>query len=374
VKRPLVVINGPILQDGARRLITRHTGRMLSEVAGKLGPLELWQFLVPRQDARTAGGLFDFDLSLHPLLAAGGVPSPAGSGWKRLVPRLHMYAGLPAKVAHRPWCYLFLPGTLPAACAAACRLRGVPYAVYLRGLAPDDWLHAQALGHARLVVCNNTHDAGRASRHARPVVIARALTELDGGDLERPRDFRPRPRRLLFVGRLEKPKGVDVLLTVFNRLRRDDPDLELVLVGDGPLAPEAEAMDGTCGGIRLTGTLHDRDSLAREYLQADLFILPSLAEGFPRVLYEAMIFRLPIVTTMVGGIPSVMEDGRNCLAVAPGSPESLETAIRRLLWDSALRATLVEGGMGTMRAWLECRLPSHADHLLQAFPPMGRRS
>jgi len=371
VRRPLVVINGPILQSGGRRLITRHTGGMLAEVASRLGPLDLLQFLAAAQDAGLAGGLFDFDVASHPRLAAHGIQAPVGDALERLMPRIHMYGRIPLAVAGRPWCYLFLPGTLPAFTAATCRLARVPYAVYVRGVVPDDVWHRSAIRKARLVVCNNAHDAERAQALSRRVAVAKALTELVPADLEVPRETRPHPRRLLFVGRLEAAKGVDVLLEAFQRVAARDPKLELVLVGDGPLAVLARRLDPTGARIRLTGVIQDRLALRQEYLEADLFVLPTLAEGFPRVLYEAMTYRLPVVTTLVGGIPSVMRDGWNCLGVPAGDADRLERALRTLLEDGDLRTALVAGGTETARHWLSHQPPSHADLLAEAFATGG---
>jgi glycosyltransferase involved in cell wall biosynthesis len=94
-----------------------------------------------------------------------------------------------------------------------------------------------------------------------------------------------------------------------------------------------------------------------------LFVLPTHEEGFPRVLYEAMIKSAVIVTTMVGGIPGLMEDGVNCLAIPVGDAPAIADAIERLADDAPLRRRLAEQGLSTVREVLQSR-PPHLQALL----------
>ena len=83
------------------------------------------------------------------------------------------------------------------------------------------------------------------------------------------------------------------------------------------------------------------------YRGSDIFILPSLSEGFPRVIVEALAYGVPVVATTVGGIPHLLRDGHDALLVEPGSSCQLAAAIQRLRQDEGLRNELVMNGFNT---------------------------
>ena len=93
------------------------------------------------------------------------------------------------------------------------------------------------------------------------------------------------------------------------------------------------------------------DRLLPLYREYDLFVLPTLpGEGIPRVLLEAMAAGLPIVTTRVAGIPSLIEHERNGILVDEPTPQAIGGAIERVMSNGALRRALIAGGYETARA------------------------
>jgi glycosyltransferase involved in cell wall biosynthesis len=87
-----------------------------------------------------------------------------------------------------------------------------------------------------------------------------------------------------------------------------------------------------------------RSDIARLLAASDIFVLPTLTEALPTVLMEAMGAHLPIVATPVGGIPEMVEEGRNGLLVPPGDIESLASACSTLLADQAARLEMGDAG------------------------------
>jgi glycosyltransferase involved in cell wall biosynthesis len=129
-------------------------------------------------------------------------------------------------------------------------------------------------------------------------------------------------RVAVYVGRLERPKGLGILLEAWQSVRRALPEAELLLLGDGPLRAEAEACAGL--GVRTVGQVGD----PLPYLQAaDCFVLPSLSEGLSNALLEAMSTGLPCVATAVGGNLDLLGPGSGGELVAPGEPEALAAAL-----------------------------------------------
>ena len=77
-------------------------------------------------------------------------------------------------------------------------------------------------------------------------------------------------------------------------------------------------------------------------IAADIFVLPSLSEGFPMVILEAMASGLPIVTTKVGGLPEIVLDGENGFIARPEDPEEIARKVQLLLEDNDLRARMAQ--------------------------------
>ncbi|PZX13452.1 glycosyltransferase involved in cell wall biosynthesis [Palleronia aestuarii] len=159
-------------------------------------------------------------------------------------------------------------------------------------------------------------------------------------------------KTILFVGRLAAIKGVALLLDAVAALAPDHPDLRLTLVGDGPdrAGLEARARDlGIAEAVTFTGYLGQAE-VAEHLARADIFALPSFAEGVPVVLMEAMAARLPVVAPRVAGVPELVADGEAGFVVPPGDPETLKVRLDTLLSDADLRARMGEAGRARVAA------------------------
>jgi glycosyltransferase involved in cell wall biosynthesis len=143
----------------------------------------------------------------------------------------------------------------------------------------------------------------------------------------------PGSRTLLFVGRLDPQKGPFVLMAAARELLPHHNDLHVLLVGDGPLAENLRkwvAKENLSDRIHFAGRRNDVPSLLRA---AEIFVLPSLWEGLPNVVLEAMAAGIPVVASRVEGISDLLTDDRTGLIVPPNSAPDLIEAIDRLLAD-----------------------------------------
>ncbi len=144
---------------------------------------------------------------------------------------------------------------------------------------------------------------------------------------------------VLFTGRLASNKGLPPLLEAFGKLAPRFPDLQLVLVGqDGGEGPQVRALAerlGLSSRVHLTGFVEDESLLASAYAQAEVFVLPSDYEAFGLVLLEAMAQGTPVIASRVGGIPSLVEEGKNGRLVPPRDVPALASALEELLTDRA---------------------------------------
>jgi glycosyltransferase involved in cell wall biosynthesis len=152
------------------------------------------------------------------------------------------------------------------------------------------------------------------------------------------------PRRILFVGRLEPQKNLPALVRAAAIA-----DAELEIVGEGSLRASIETLAAEVGArVRFLGALPNA-ALPERLREASLFVLPSLYEGHPKTLLEAMSAGTPVIGTRVPGIAEVIADGETGLLAEP-EPESLAAAISGLLDDRAYAERLGAAARATVLA------------------------
>ena len=144
-------------------------------------------------------------------------------------------------------------------------------------------------------------------------------------------------RVVVFVGRLAPEKRVDLLTGIWRSVRETVPRARLLIVGSGP--EEVELKHRANDGILFLGSQAD----VTPYLQAaDLFVLPSAAEGISLALLEALACGLPAIATSVGGNPEVIHHRETGWLTPPNDPLALTEAIVTLLEDEKLQSKLRE--------------------------------
>ena len=152
------------------------------------------------------------------------------------------------------------------------------------------------------------------------------------------------PVRVLSVGRLDPEKGaIHLIRAMAILLQNGKQDFILNIVGDGreKAALETEVRRlGLTKYVKFYGYISFGPELLSLYEASDLFVLPSLTEGCPQTLFEAMAYGLPVVATKVGGIPDLIADEENGLLVHPGNPKDMSHAIERLITDTDLKDRL----------------------------------
>ncbi|PGH59153.1 glycosyl transferase [Azospirillum palustre] len=276
-------------------------------------------------------------------------------------------------------------------------LSGVPYVVSLRGGdVPGFQYDGISLYHrlagpvigwlwrrSSAVVANSDGLAGLARRFApdQPIAIipngvdATRFSPADAG----PADAGNAGDRLslLFVGRVVRQKGLDVLFEALASL----PDgmrsrIGLTIVGDGPARPELEAQAARLAlseRIVFRGWL-GRDELPAAYRAADAFVFPSRDEGMPNVVLEAMAAGLPVVATRIAGNRDLVVEEETGLMLDADDTPALAAALARLAEDPALRRRLGEGGRRRVVEHFSWRAVAAAyrDLMLAGRAPAGR--
>lgn len=158
--------------------------------------------------------------------------------------------------------------------------------------------------------------------------------------------------RLLYVGRLSREKGVHHLLAAMSPLISAGEGVRLDVVGDGP---ERERLEAQSRALKLNGavTFHGHvrygPPLFDFYRKASALVAPSLTEGFPQVIAEALSFGVPVIASAVGGIPGVLKHRESALLVPAGDRGGLQRAIGEVLSQPDLQQRLREQGRVQVR-------------------------
>ena len=147
----------------------------------------------------------------------------------------------------------------------------------------------------------------------------------------------PAAQVLGMASRLVEQKGIPYALEALRRIRSDFPRAHLVIAGDGEKAGELRRLASMLGIADRVCWLGWREDAADLMAAFDIFLLPSLHEGFGLALLEAMARRVPIIASRVGAIPEVVVDGETGILVEARNVDQLAEAMARLLKDRALR-------------------------------------
>lgn len=201
------------------------------------------------------------------------------------------------------------------------------------------WLIRLSCRRSNLVLCLNSEEQNYLTKK-KWVDESRIMIHTNGVPAQFfiTRDHLVRARRLLFVGQWQEMKGIRYLIEAFKILAREFNDLELDCVGT--LVEDSKVLSDFPEELRsrVQNRSHVTHSeLSDVYKNADIFILPTLSEGFSQALLEAMAAGTPIVTTPVGASQEFLMNGVNAFVVSKRDPVALADSIRRLIESQELR-------------------------------------
>lgn len=208
-------------------------------------------------------------------------------------------------------------------------LRGMGYYAYFRYVQRPVYMYGFRK-HVKMLIAPSRYMAGVLKKENYGVAVQHIY---NGIDLPKRQPLRS-TRRLLFVGRLEHVKGIDVLLQAMCIVSRRIPDVGLCIVGDGAMRSELEAFVGRhqlekqvifCGWL-------DAYAVSKQYAMATAVVIPSVwPENLPTVCLEALAIGRPVIGSNSGGIPELIQDGVTGRIVAVGNKDDLAKAILDIL-------------------------------------------
>ena len=161
-------------------------------------------------------------------------------------------------------------------------------------------------------------------------------------DIRKRLEIKDNEKIITFVGTLRPVKGVKYLIKAMELIIKKNENLKLMLVGDGEEREELERLVEELDlkeCVKFIGRVQNEE--IPQYMAAsDVFVLPSLSEGFPVVTLEAMASGLAIIATSVGGLPEIIEDGENGFLVEPKNPKEIAKKVLLILGSDELRENI----------------------------------
>jgi glycosyltransferase involved in cell wall biosynthesis len=143
------------------------------------------------------------------------------------------------------------------------------------------------------------------------------------------------------VGRLAETKGQEILLKAFARVCEKYPKSRLIITGKGRLESNLRALSAQLNIHERVVFLGYRTDIPEVLMALDVFVLPSIAEGLPGALIEAMVAGIPVIASRVGGVPEILNDPSLGIMVSPSSTDELASAMERLRSMDEMRRNMM---------------------------------
>ena len=221
--------------------------------------------------------------------------------------------------------------------------------------------------HSDAVFCLNEGEArflttGAWATRERVQVVANGIPE---AEILPPRDYRS-AERLVCVAQWLPVKGVRYLVAAFTDLARRHPELRLTCAGTGASADAVLA--GFPEDVRSRVTVLprlDREGILDQLRQSDIFVFPTLFEGFSLALVEALAAGLPVVCTPVGSAPDILRGDVDAITIPVADAESLVHAVERLIGDETLRRRLGQAGRAVAARFTWPEIGADYEHRIQ---------
>ncbi|HMW70892.1 MAG TPA: glycosyltransferase [Cellvibrionaceae bacterium] len=345
VKKVLFVPNHSVFRRGDELIL--ESAELDIVKALKLGGwnVKICSFLDEAKNSSLSGAISFADVSFGRLnIFSTGAFIPF-----RVLNYIYSFFSAPFYLAESRFAYIFCPGHNSYILALWCIILRIPYGFYVRGVWAKDVERSLSWNFlfkkARFMIVTGKFFQRLLSAFCRRVENEVPLTSLrpssagvDTGVVRHAMD-------ILFVGRLHESKGILDLIRAVGLIVGRGIDVHLRIAGGG-LQSEVDDIIQLIGSLGLSDQITllghlSQNQLLQEYKRSGIFAFPSYyAEGFPRVIYEAMMLGASIVTCEMPGTKEFIVDHRNCLIVPPRNPVALSDALYKLISNQELACML----------------------------------
>jgi glycosyltransferase involved in cell wall biosynthesis len=363
----IMVVNNTVIVEKEKGLfVYKETGKFFSDL--RQNDNQVYIFQMSMKENGSIGFLADYNISNNEFNIVA---------IKRRKSRLLAYFKAFFKgfqtIRKVDFIFLFYPGHFCSVLAFICVILKKRFGFYIRGeqgitSTISKYLYNKAIA----IFTVSPKFTEMVSLAGAKAMTFRPMIEFCEDDMIRDREYKNKNKyTILFVGRIEQDKGVFELVEAAHLLNQEHiRNFEIHLVGDGV---DKKYLNETIKNYSLDdffifhGTITEKSALTEHYKNADIFVLPTYHEGFPRVLYEAMIFGVPIITTFVGGISRLMNDGTNSYRIEPKDSIGLSSSIKAFLLDYENRALIAKNATRTIIEYLSDKKDKPAVQLMKAI-------
>lgn len=357
-RRILFLENSGMRFDGSRYYCENNTGIFLRELVNCGNTVTSYgQFMVGKDL------LHKFPLEENGIQVVGILRRR-----KKWIHYLFLYLKIIPFVVKADFVYLYYPTSLRIV-VLLCKLFNVKYGIYIRGMQGiESWFSKWIYKNSSIVLTVSDQFSQMVNGVVGKIVAQtiRPMLPYSDIDIEWNRQYNGDLKEILFLARVAKEKGVDELFSALKILSKSGYNLHCTFVGEGAYLENAQQKViqlGISDIVSIKGAVYDREEKRKYFLQSDLYILPTYHEGFPRTLYESMIFGTPIITTFVGGIPALMKDEYNCKRIEPMSIDSIVNALKFAIDNYSSMIEYAKNGMKTVEKVVDSKRLTHAQLL-----------
>ena len=365
----IMVVNNTVMVERDKGFfIYKETGKFFSDLLRNGNQVYVFQMSMKPEQNKNVGFVADYEISNKDFNIVA---------IKRRKFRIWAYIKTVFKafqtIRKVDFVYLFYPGHVCSALALMSLFLGKRFGFYIRGeqgimSKTSKYLYRKAT----VIFTVSPKFTDIVKQTGAKAETIRPLMEFGEEDIIRNREYSNKGKyRILFVGRIESNKGVYELVEAVRLLKaKEIKNFEIHMVGDGidmHSLKEIIKRYSLSDFFVFHGTVTERTILADHYKNADIFVLPTHHEGFPRVLYEAMIFSVPIMTTFVGGISEIMSDGVNCYRLEPKDANILSSKIMAFLSDYEKKSAIARNATQTIVEYLSDKKDQPAVQLLKVM-------
>lgn len=359
-KRILVVPNAEITKLNNDLFLEKGTGEFLSELVSLGNSVTVFGQIIPSENK-----IHVYNLNRNVVRIKGLIRKKS-----KLINYLFLYSYSIIEILKADYIYLFYPSSFKFV-AFICKLFNKKYGLYIRGMNDLDSLSSKyIIKNASLALSVSDNFKDLVNSYSKKVVSKsiKPMIPFSKVDMVADKSYLNKEfYNLLYLGRMTDDKGVIELLNAVDRLKFKFPNkFKLTLVGDGEYFEQLKVLAKDLqlnSVVSFEGAVFEKELIKQYFLNADIYILPSYHEGFPRTLYESMIFGVPIITTFVGGISALMIDNVNCLEILPKSVDSIVEKIDFSIKNYNKMGKLSKNASRLMADIFEDRKFSHAEEL-----------
>lgn len=366
----LLIDNAGLVYKNNRFYCVEGTGKFATELVELGADVTMFGQKVTMESSVSV-----FDIEAHGINTAGL--------WRKknkIISYLGLYLNAINYIRKSSFVYIFYPNAFRFL-AFICSLLGVKYGLYIRGdEGLEDSVSKKIYKRATVVLTVSQMFTDMVNGVTRSNIAEniRPMLNYDDRDVVYDRNYLNKDKyELLFLCRIQKAKGVLELMEALNRMKGNGAHtFHLTVAGDGDYLDEAKnecKKMGLENEVTFLGGVYDNKLKAEIYRKADLYVLPTYYnEGFPRTLYEAMIFGTPVLTTMVAGIAALMKNKENCLELEPRSVDSIAEALTYAFNHYDEMGELAMNGAKMVASVVDHNRPSHARQLYQKIENYGK--